>query len=32
MALDPNDVENTGMQAKTSNLNDELALVSWDIG
>ena len=29
MASDPRDVENTGMRAKTSNLNDELALIKY---
>jgi phospholipid-transporting ATPase len=29
MALDPNNVEETGAKAKTSNLNDELALVQY---
>merc|ERR1719197_203459 len=29
MALDPHDTANTGAAAKTSNLNDELALVKW---
>ena len=29
MASDPRDVAHTGMRAKTSNLNDELALIKY---
>ena len=29
MAVDPNNVEDTGMKTKTTNLNDELALVKY---